>query len=74
MFYDDKTCKAAGVKTNKVFDGKVAQADRKLKSNVMEKNPADLALENEQFLCKNVEFPLLNNLVKEVIIGLKVLK
>ena len=29
---------------------------------------------NEELLCKNVEFTLLNNLVKEVIIGLKVLK
>ena len=34
----------------------------------------DLILGNEKFLCRNVEFTLLNNLVKDVIIGLKVLK
>ena len=37
------------------------------------KTRADLILGNEQFLCRNVEFTLLDNLVKEVIIGLKVL-
>ena len=40
----------------------------------MGKALADLVLGNEEFLCKNVEFTLLNKLVKEVIIGLKVLK
>ena len=40
----------------------------------MGKAGADLVLGNEKFQCKNVEFTLLNDLVKEVIIGLKVLK
>ena len=48
-------------------------ADKELKSEVKGKTRADLILGNEQFLCKNVEFTLLDNLVKEVIIGLKVL-
>ena len=62
------------VKISNVFNGKVALANRDLKSNVMGKAPADLVLGNKKFLCKNVEFTLLNNLVKEVIIGLKILK
>ena len=49
-------------------------ADRDLKSKVLGKARADLVLGNEKFLSKNVEFTLLNNLVKDVIIGLKVLK
>ena len=69
-----KLAKRLGLRINKVFDGKVALADRDLKSNVMVKARADLVLGNEKFLCKNVELTLLNNLVKEVIIGLKVLK
>ena len=46
-------------------------ADKELKSEVKGRTRADLILENEQFLCKNVEFTLLGNLVKEIIIGLK---
>ena len=49
-------------------------ADNDLKSKITGKSRADLVLGNEKFLCKNVEFTLLNNLVKDVIIGLKVLK
>ena len=56
------------------FDGKVALAERELKSIVMGKARADMVLGNEKFLCKNVEFTLLNGLVKEVIIGLTPLK
>ena len=48
-------------------------ADKELKSEVKGKIRADLILGNEQFLYKYVEFTLLDNLVKEVIIGLKVL-
>ena len=40
----------------------------------MKKIESDIILENEKFLCRNVEFTLLNNLVKDVIIGLKALK
>ena len=73
-FMTTKLAKRLGLRINNVFDGKVALADRDLKSNVMGKARADLVLGNEKFLCKNVEFTLLNNLVKDVIIGLKVLK
>ena len=67
MFYDYETCNTAGVKNN-VYDGKVALADKDIKSKIMGKARADLVLGNEKFLCKNVEFTLLNNLVKDVII------
>ena len=69
-----KLAKRLGLRINNVFDGKVALADKDLKSKVMGKARADLILGNEKFLCRNVEFTLLNNLVKDVIIGLKVLK
>ena len=49
-------------------------ADKDLTSEVKGKARADLILGDEKFLCRNVEFTLLDNLVKEVIIGLKVLK
>ena len=49
-------------------------ADKDLTSEERGKARADLILGNEQFLCKNVEFTLLDNLVKEVIFGLKMLK
>ena len=73
-FMTTKLAKRLGLKINNVFDGKVALADKDLKSKIMGKARADLVLGNEKFLCKNVEFTLLNNLVKDVIIGLKVLK
>ena len=73
-FMTTKLAKRLGLRINNVFDGKVALADRDLKSNVMGKARADLVLRNEKFLCKIVEFTLLNNLEKDVIIGLKVLK
>jgi len=73
-FMTTKLAKLLGLRINNVFDGKVALADRDLKSNVIVIARADLVLGNEKFLCKNVEFTLLNNLVKEVIIDLKVLK
>lgn len=73
-FMRTKVAKRLGLKINKVSDGKVALADKGLKSNVIRKARADLALGNEEFLCKNVKFTPLNNLVKEVIIGLKVLE
>ena len=52
----------------------MALADKELKSEVKGKTRADLILGDEKFLCRNVEFTLLDNLVKEVIVGLKVLK
>ena len=73
-FMTTKLAKRLGLKINKIFDGKVTLTDRELKSNVIWKTRADLVLGNEKFLCKNVEFTLLNNLVKEVIMGLKILK
>ena len=73
-FMKTKLVKQLGLRINTIFDGKVAMADKDVKSNVMGKACADLILGNEKFLCKNVEFTLLNNLVKDVIIGLKVLK
>ena len=73
-FMTTKLAKRLGLKINNVFDGKVALADKDLKSKIMGKARADLVLGNEKFLCKNVEFRLLNNLLKDVIIGLKVLK
>ena len=73
-FMMTKLAKWLGLRINKVFDGKVALVDRVLKLHIMGKALADLLLANEKFLCKNVEFTLPNNLVKEVIIGLKVLK
>ena len=72
-FMTTKLAKWLGLRINNVFDEKVALAFRDLKSNVMGKARAALVLGNK-FLCKNVEFTLLNNLVKDVIIGLKVLK
>ena len=68
-----RLAKRLGLKINKVFNGRVALADKELKSEVKGKTRADLILGNEQFLCKKVEFTLLNNLVKEIIIVLKVL-
>ena len=73
-FMTRKLAKRLGLKINNVFDGKVALADKDLKSKVMGKARADLILGNEKFLCRNVEFTLLNNLVKDVIIGSKLLK
>ena len=73
-FMTTKLAKRLGLRINKVFDGKVALADKDLKSNTVGKVRADLVLRNERILCKNVEFPQLNNLVKEVIISLNVLK
>ena len=49
-------------------------ADKDIKSKVMGKARADSILGNAKLLCRNVKFTLLNNLVKDVIIGLKVLK
>ena len=73
-FMTTKLAKWLGLRINNVFDGKVALADKDLKSKVMGKARADLIRGNEKFLCRNVEPTLLNNLVKDVIIGLKVLK
>ena len=73
-FMTTKVAKRLGLKIYNVFDGKVALADKDLKSKIMGKARADLVLESEKFLCRNVEFTLLNNLVKDVMIGLKVLK
>jgi len=73
-FMKTKLAKRLGLSINNVFDEKVALVDRDLKSNVMGKTRANLVLGNEKCLCKNIEFTLLNNLVKDVIIGLKVFK
>ena len=73
-FMTTKPAKRLGLKIKRFFDGKVEQEDRELKSNVIRKTRSNLVVGNEKFLCKNVEFTLLNNLVKEVIIRLKVLK
>ena len=73
-FMTTKLAKWLGLRINNVFNGKVALADKDLKSKVMGRARADLMLGNKKVLCKNVEFTLLNNLVKDVIIGLKVLK
>ena len=51
----------------------MALADKELNSEVRGKTHADFILGNEQFLCKNVEFTLLDILVKELMIRLKVL-
>ena len=64
-FMTTELAKGLGSKINNVFDGKIALADTKLKSNVMGKTRVDLVLGNERFLCENVEFTLLSNLVKE---------
>ena len=45
-----KLAKRLGLKINRVFDGKVALADRELKSNVRGKTRAGLVLGNEKFL------------------------
>ena len=65
-----RLAKLLGLKINKVFNEKVALADKELKSEVKGKTSADLILGNGQFLGKNEEFTLLDNLVKELIIGL----
>ena len=72
-FITTRLAKRLGLKINRVFNGRVALADKEFKSEVKGKTRADLILGNEQFLCRNVEFTLLDNLVKDVIIGLKVL-
>ena len=72
-FITTRLAKRLGLKINKV-NGKVALADKDLTSEVKGKVRADLILGDEKFLCRNVEFTLLDNLVKEVIVGLKVLK
>ena len=63
-FMTTKLSNRLGLKINKIFDGKVSLADKELKLNVMGKTRAALVLGNEEFLDKNVEFTLLNNLVK----------
>ena len=72
-FITSRLAKRLGLKINKV-NGKVALADKDLTSEVRGKARADLILGDEKYLCRNVEFTLLDNLVKEVIVGLKVLK
>ena len=72
-FITSKLAKRLGLKINKV-NGKVKLADKDLTSEIRGKVRADLILGDEKYLCKNVEFTLLDNLVKEVIVGLKVLK
>ena len=72
-FITSRLAKSLGLKINKV-NGKVALADKDLTSEVKGKARADLILGDEKYLCRNVEFTLLDNLVKEVIVGLNVLK
>ena len=72
-FITSRLAKRLGLKINKV-NGKVKLADKDLTSEIRGKVHADMILGDEKYLCKNVEFTLLDNLVKEVIVGLKVLK
>ena len=72
-FMTPRLAKELNLKVDRKFKGSVALADKTQKSDVKGKVSANIKLGNEKFLYKDLNFTLVSNLVKDVIIGLKVL-
>ena len=71
-FMDRKLATKLGLKVKKEIYGSVALADRNQKSKIEGKTKADVIFDQETY--HDISFTLLDNLVAEVIIGLKLLK